>query len=419
MEATSTASSAASSVDGRSSGGGGSDYLNLGMFSGAGGSQQSDILEGGFSLMNGFGNDLVGSSSVGGTSFDLSDFPTLGGGNVGGAANSGLAAALRQQQQQQQQMIAHQQMMQGSAQGKYRLAMTGNGNFNMASEDFPALSTGSAPNSGVVGPSNGSLLSGPPGSSIGRSQPGGLGMYKSDMDSGGLQLDGASGLLGNTGLGGLGALRGLQQAGSSQNQSLSRGTSAPSASAGAIGSAAGGSSSGVAGGSALSGDYGLLGLLGVIRMTDADRNALALGSDLTLLGLNLGSTEQIYSTFSGPWSDGAPAKEPHFQVRYRNRACVDSIHGSFSHCSSNRLAASVLLHASTGFKNWTFVQIPAGNIVLHFLFSSKGCSTSIRSARTLHKRMEVPWRTKALVQTSRTFRRRSKPDCRLFAIPVL
>lgn len=312
MEATSTASSAASSVDGRSSGGGGSDYLNLGMFSG-GGSQQSDILEGGFSLMNGFGNDLVGSASVGGTSFDLSDFPTLGGGNVGGAANSGLAAALRQQQQQQQQMIAHQQMMQGSAQGKYRLAMTGNGNFNMASEDFPALSTGSAPHSGVVGPSNGSLLSGPSGSSIGRSQSSGLAMYKSEMDGGGLQLDGASGLLGNTGLGGLGALRGLQQPGTNQHQSLTRGPSAPSA--GAIGSGAGGAASVVAGGSALSGDYGLLGLLGVIRMTDADRNALALGSDLTLLGLNLGSTEQIYSTFSGPWSDGAPVKEPHFQVR--------------------------------------------------------------------------------------------------------
>ncbi|GAX10842.1 CCR4-NOT transcription complex subunit 2 [Fistulifera solaris] len=286
MEAPSTASSAASSVDGRSSGGT-TDYLNLGMFS----SGPSDLLEGGFSSLNNnnnntnFGNELTGGT----TSFDLSDFPTLGG--------SGLAA-LRQQHQQQQQIMAHQQMMQG--QGKYRLAMTGNGNFNMASEDFPALSTGSAPNSGVVGPSNGSLLP----SSIGRNQSSGLAMYKPEMD--GLQLDGASGLLGNTGLGGLGALRGLQQPGSTQHPPMNR--SAPSA--GAIGSAA----SVVAGGSALSGDYGLLGLLGVIRMTDADRNALALGSDLTLLGLNLGSTEQIYSTFSGPWSDGAPAKEPHFQL---------------------------------------------------------------------------------------------------------
>ncbi|CAM9867506.1 unnamed protein product, partial [Choristocarpus tenellus] len=37
--------------------------------------------------------------------------------------------------------------------------------------------------------------------------------------------------------------------------------------------------------------YGLLGLLGVIRMTDPDLNMLALGSDLTTLGLNLDSSE--------------------------------------------------------------------------------------------------------------------------------
>jgi len=68
-------------------------------------------------------------------------------------------------------------------------------------------------------------------------------------------------------------------------------------------------------GTALSGDYGLLGLLGVIRMTDADRNALALGSDLTMLGLNLGSSEHIYNTFSGPWSKSSGnTKEPHYQL---------------------------------------------------------------------------------------------------------
>lgn len=37
--------------------------------------------------------------------------------------------------------------------------------------------------------------------------------------------------------------------------------------------------------------YGLLGILKVIRMTDPDLNVLALGTDLTSLGLNLNSTE--------------------------------------------------------------------------------------------------------------------------------
>ncbi len=39
--------------------------------------------------------------------------------------------------------------------------------------------------------------------------------------------------------------------------------------------------------------FGLLGLLSVIRMTDQDLNTLALGTDLTTLGLNLNSPEYV------------------------------------------------------------------------------------------------------------------------------
>lgn len=39
--------------------------------------------------------------------------------------------------------------------------------------------------------------------------------------------------------------------------------------------------------------YGLLGLLGVIRMTNPDRSMLALGSDLTTLGLDLNTAESV------------------------------------------------------------------------------------------------------------------------------
>jgi CCR4-NOT transcription complex subunit 2 len=109
-------------------------------------------------------------------------------------------------------------------------------------------------------------------------------------------------------------LGGLQQnAGSQPTQlNLQRGSnsSAPSS---------GGAGSGSATGTALSGDFGLLGLLGVIRMTDADRNALALGSDLTMLGLNLGTSEHIYNTFASPWSESTGStKEPHYQVCYES-----------------------------------------------------------------------------------------------------
>lgn len=380
MEAASTASSASSSLEAV---GGSPDYLNLGMFSTSSLQQHSgDVLVGsgfGSALGNGFGSNDVTASSVGGvagssassttattsnttgTSFDLSDFPSLGGGvGVSSSANSnagGLAAALRQQQllahQQQQQQQQQQQMLQpviaaakggaAGASGMYRLPMTGsNGNFNMATEDFPVLSGGPAPppttGSSVVGVggvagSNGPLsvsassLLGNANSvpSISRtpSNGGASGLY-GDLESGPTtHLEGAApGLLAGAGLTGLGGLRALQSNATNPTPVLPANMSRAPASigAGTIGTALPAppaSSSGPVAGSALQGDYGLLGLLGVIRMTDADRNALALGSDLTLLGLNLGSAEHIYNTLTSPWlstDSSQPTKDPHYQL---------------------------------------------------------------------------------------------------------
>ena len=53
--------------------------------------------------------------------------------------------------------------------------------------------------------------------------------------------------------------------------------------------------------------YGLLGLLSAIRMSDMDLSTLALGTDLTTLGLNLNSTEALHKTFASPWAD-APCR---------------------------------------------------------------------------------------------------------------
>lgn len=60
--------------------------------------------------------------------------------------------------------------------------------------------------------------------------------------------------------------------------------------------------------------YGLLGLLDVIRMTNADLNTLSLGSDLTTLGLNLNSSECLYSTFASPWAEAPTTREPQFSL---------------------------------------------------------------------------------------------------------
>lgn len=58
--------------------------------------------------------------------------------------------------------------------------------------------------------------------------------------------------------------------------------------------------------------YGLTGLLDIIRMADRDLSALALGSDLTTFGLNLNSTDNLYSSFTSPFSDQPASSEPQY-----------------------------------------------------------------------------------------------------------
>ncbi|VFQ98139.1 unnamed protein product [Cuscuta campestris] len=60
--------------------------------------------------------------------------------------------------------------------------------------------------------------------------------------------------------------------------------------------------------------YGLLGLLSVIRMSDPSLSSLALGIDLTTLGLNLNSTDNLHKTFGSPWSDEPIKGDPEFNV---------------------------------------------------------------------------------------------------------
>lgn len=51
--------------------------------------------------------------------------------------------------------------------------------------------------------------------------------------------------------------------------------------------------------------FGMVGLLTFIRAAESNPNlvTLAMGQDLTGLGLNLNSQENLYPTFGGPFSD--------------------------------------------------------------------------------------------------------------------
>jgi len=59
-------------------------------------------------------------------------------------------------------------------------------------------------------------------------------------------------------------------------------------------------------GSMVNDQFGMVGLLTFIRVAETEPNlvSLALGFDLTALGLNLNATESLYPSFGGPWGEG-------------------------------------------------------------------------------------------------------------------
>lgn len=60
--------------------------------------------------------------------------------------------------------------------------------------------------------------------------------------------------------------------------------------------------------------YGMLGLLSIIKMVNPALTSLALGIDLTTLGLNLNSSETLHKKFASPWSDEPVRGEPEYGV---------------------------------------------------------------------------------------------------------
>ncbi|GER43309.1 CCR4-NOT transcription complex subunit [Striga asiatica] len=60
--------------------------------------------------------------------------------------------------------------------------------------------------------------------------------------------------------------------------------------------------------------YGMLGLLSIIKMVNPALTSLALGIDLTTLGMNLNSSETLHKKFASPWSDEPVRGEPEYNV---------------------------------------------------------------------------------------------------------
>lgn len=70
--------------------------------------------------------------------------------------------------------------------------------------------------------------------------------------------------------------------------------------------------------------FGMVGLLTFIRAAESDPNlvTLAMGQDLTGLGLNLNSQENLYPTFGGPFSD-QPCRYVYTVLFFYSSLCND------------------------------------------------------------------------------------------------
>uniref|UniRef100_J3M8A3 NOT2/NOT3/NOT5 C-terminal domain-containing protein n=1 Tax=Oryza brachyantha TaxID=4533 RepID=J3M8A3_ORYBR len=58
--------------------------------------------------------------------------------------------------------------------------------------------------------------------------------------------------------------------------------------------------------------YGLHGLLSIMKLKEEGPASLALGIDLTTLGLDMNSSDPLYKTFTSPWSSEPPVKEEYY-----------------------------------------------------------------------------------------------------------
>ena len=67
-------------------------------------------------------------------------------------------------------------------------------------------------------------------------------------------------------------------------------------------------------------------------MDQPDPTTLAMGTDLTTLGLNLNSPEQLYRTFASPWADRPLDPEPEFKARSASALLCHPDYGAVSCC---------------------------------------------------------------------------------------
>ena len=201
--------------------------------------------------------------------FDDSEFPTLGG--AGGMPQRGASFGSR-----------YPGMTGDGFEGVYDFSKP-HPEFSMEKEDFPALGGKGQGNMGGLVP--------PPG------------LKKDGFEEGGVSYP-PLGRQGSSGAGGVQFNSPGRAGGAPGGGQFEGGAPPPPGKPGVASLVPPGPS-----GSQLKDRYGLLGLLPVIRMVNPNVSTLALGADLTMLGLNLNSPDSLYKSFTLPWNDSQPKND--------------------------------------------------------------------------------------------------------------
>lgn len=196
------------------------------------------------------------------------------------------------QHQPQQHSAQHQQGGGNNDQGSVSGLLMGGGNVNAGGGALGNIGEGSGGGSGAGGGGNnsgslsnngGGLMGGISGTTNGAGMVVGSAMMGMELQEGG----------GVSGSGGGGGMLDKQQ------QLLMKRTAVGS---GGVQTSPDGKVTNIPA-SMVNNQYGMVGLLTFIRESDPNLVSLAMGQDLTTLGLNLNSSEKLFPSFGGPFAD--------------------------------------------------------------------------------------------------------------------
>lgn len=196
------------------------------------------------------------------------------------------------QHQPQQHSAQHQQGGGNNDQGSVSGLLMGGGNVNAGGGALGNIGEGSGGGSGAGGGGNnsgslsnngGGLMGGISGTTNGAGMVVGSAMMGMELQEGG-------------GVGGSGGGGGMLD---KQQQLLMKRTAVGS---GGVQTSPDGKVTNIPA-SMVNNQYGMVGLLTFIRESDPNLVSLAMGQDLTTLGLNLNSSEKLFPSFGGPFAD--------------------------------------------------------------------------------------------------------------------